>query len=106
MPSPIARDRTCGQAVAHHFEDFLDAWLDDADQSCARDQLRLFALMLFRRWHRDHVTFVRSSAKHSAIKRFDSLGVSNPGVQSARQVHGDVMAAEREAVDVNEPPGL
>src|ERR1700751_6420038 len=101
MPPPIACDRTRGQAVAHHFKDFLDPWLEDAHQCCARYQLRLFALMLLRRRDRDHVTFVRSSAKHSAIKRFDSLGVANPSVQSARQVHGDVMAAERETVDVN-----
>src|SRR5262249_2534398 len=53
-----------------------------------------------------YVTFVRSSAEHSAIKRFDSLGVSNPGVQTARQIHGDVVAAEGEAIDVNESPGL
>ena len=55
VPPPIAHDRACGQTVAHHFKNFLDAWFDDAHQSRARHQLRLFALMLFERRDRDQV---------------------------------------------------
>src|SRR5262249_13259507 len=108
MPPPIGHNRTCSQAVTHHFENFLNARFDDAHQRRVRYKLRLLALVLVlvQRRDRDHVMFVRSSAKHSAIKRFDSLGVSNPGVQSARQIHGDVVAADGEAIDVNESTGL
>src|SRR3984885_9385399 len=50
--------RSC-QPVAHHFQNFFDARLDDADQRRPRDELRGLALVLACRRHRDHVAFVR-----------------------------------------------
>src|SRR5215469_2455285 len=106
VTAPVGRDRACGQAVTDHFKDFLDPWSDDVHYRRPRYELRLLALVLVQRRNGDHVAFVRSSAKHSAIKRFDSLGVGNPSVQATRQVHGDVVSTKRETVDVNEPPSL
>ena len=65
--------------------------------------MRLFALVLAQRRHRDHVALVRPPGEHTAIKRFDSLGVGDAGVQPAGNIHGDVMAAQREAFQMNEP---
>ena len=92
-----------GEPVAHHFKDFLDARLDDVHQRRARYELRLLALVVAQRRHRDHVALVRTPGQHSAIKRLDSLGVGDAGVEPAGDVHGDVVAAQRETVEMNEP---
>ena len=55
------------------------------------------------RGKRDHVALVHAAGQHTAIERLDSLGVIKAGRQSARQIHGDVIAAEREAVGMDEP---
>ena len=44
--------------------------------------------------------------EHTAIERLDSLGVGDARVQSARDIHGDVMAAQRETFQMNEPSAL
>src|SRR5271169_784137 len=104
MAPPVGAERRGRQPVADHFQYFFDARLDDVDQRGAGYQLRLLALVVAQRRHRDHVTLVRPPVQHSAIKRFDSLGVRHAGVESARDIHGDVMAAEGETLDVNQPP--
>src|SRR5579883_1853468 len=98
MAARIGRQRAIGKPIAYHFQNFLDARLDDAHQCGARHQLRLVALVVAQRRHCDHVTFVGPSAHHTAIKRFDSLGVGHSGIEPPGDVHGDVMADERKTV--------
>src|SRR5579862_4774507 len=98
----LRREGGRGKPVAHHFKDFFDPRLDDRHQRRARDELGLFALVVVDRRHRDHVALVRSAGEHAAIQRLDSLGVGHARVQAAREIHGDVLAAESEAVEVNE----
>src|ERR1700728_2230771 len=51
----LARERRRGEAVAHHFENLLHARLDDAHERGPRCELRLLALVLADRRHRDHL---------------------------------------------------
>ena len=99
----LGRERRSREAVAHHFQNFLDARLDDAHQTARAT--RTAAARARRRRPRGTVIMSRSSepaAEHAAIERLDSLGIGDAGVQAARQVHGDVVAAEREAVGMDE----
>ncbi len=73
------------------------------DETRARHELRRLALVVVDRRHRDHVALIAMPPdEHTAIERLDSLGVGDAGVEAARDVHGDVVAAEREAVGVHE----
>ena len=98
----LGRERRGRETVADHFENFLDPRLDDAHQTRARHELRRLAVVVVDRRHRDHVALVRSSREHAAVERLDSLGIRDTSVQPACQVHRDVVAAEREAVGMDE----
>ena len=90
------------EPVAHHFQNLLDARLDDVHERRAGHELRLLALVFADRRHRDHVALVRSADQHTAIERLDSLGIGDAGVQPARKVEGHVVAAERETFRMDE----
>src|SRR6185312_14005325 len=101
----LGRERRDREPVAHHFEDLLDARLDDAGELCPRNEMRSLALVVVDRRHRDHVAFVRRAGEHAAVERLDALGIGDPGIEAAGEIHGDVPAAEAEAVGVNEAAG-
>ena len=75
------------------------------DELRARNELRGLALVVVDRRHRDHVALVRCAGEHAAVERLDSLGIGDAGVEAAGEVHGDVAAAEREAVGMDEAAG-
>src|SRR5262245_7727605 len=100
----IRRKRRGGEPVAHHFQNFLDAGADDAHEGGAGDDVRRLALVLADRRHRDHVAIVRGAGDRASVQRLDAFGVGELGVQAARQIHGDVIAAEREGIRIDEPP--
>ena len=50
----------------------------------------------------NHVSLIRASGQNTAINRFDSLSVSNRGVETAGEIHGHVIAAKGEAVGMDE----
>ena len=71
--------------------------------SAARDtDPRRFAFIPTERRHLDHIPLVRSPGQYTAIERLDSLGIVHAGVEAAGDVEGDVAAAERESVGVDE----
>src|SRR5262249_39314192 len=90
-----------GEPVADHFGNLLDTRLDDSGQDRTRDELWRLTLFAPNGLNRDHVALVRASGQHTAIKRLDSLGVVNTCRESAREIHGDVVAAESESIDVD-----
>ena len=59
------------------------------------------ALIVSDRGHRDHIAFIRPTGQNTAINRFDSLSISDAGVETAGKIHGHVLAAEGEPVGVN-----
>src|SRR5579864_6988981 len=83
----LAGEQRNREPVAHHLQDLLDARLDDVSERGAGYELRLLALIPADWRHRDHVGFVRSADQHTAIKRFDSLGIGDAGIEPARDVH-------------------
>ena len=101
-PARLRSKRRIGQAVAHHFKNLLDARLDDPHERGARNELRRFSLIILDRRYRDHVALIRAPGQNTAINRFDSLSVGNAGVETAGQIHGHVLPAERKAVGVDE----
>src|SRR5581483_7884919 len=72
-PARLGRERRSSKAVAHHLQDLLDPWTDDAHERGARDELRRLTLVVLDRRYRDHVSFIRSTGQNTAINRFDSL---------------------------------
>src|SRR5215831_8992298 len=92
-PARLGRERRCRQAIAHHFEYFLDARLDDAGEACARHKMRRLAFVTVDRRHGDHVALVGTAGKHAAVERFEAFGVGNARVEAAGQIHGHMPAA-------------
>ena len=43
-----------------------------------------------------------AAGEHAAVERLDALGIGDTGIEAAREIHGDVLAAEREAVGMHE----
>src|SRR6185437_2117571 len=101
-PARLGRKGRCRQTVANHLQYLLDAWLDDAYQRSARDELRWLALVIAERRHGDHVALIRAARQNTAIDRLDSLGIGDARVEPARQVHRDVRSAKREAIGMHE----
>src|SRR6516162_10124523 len=98
MAAAFGSERRRGETIAHHFENLFDARLDDLIQCRARHELSLVALVVVKRRHRDHVALVGAAGDDAAVQRLDALRVGDAGVQTARDVHGDVLAAQREAL--------
>src|SRR5579883_3321201 len=96
------RKRRGREPVADHFQDFLDARLDDVDQRGARNKLRRIAIVMAHRRNGDHIALVRSTGDHTAIQRLDSLGIGEARVEAAGQICGHVAAAEGKAINMDE----
>src|SRR5262249_6891167 len=45
-PAWLGRERRRREAIAHHFQYFLDAWLDDAGEACTRNEMRRLAFVI------------------------------------------------------------
>src|SRR5262249_57709020 len=101
-PARLGGERGSREPVANHFEDLLDARPDNADQLRARDELGRLVLVAIDRGYRDHVALVQTASQNAAIERLDSLGVGNACAQSAGDIHGYVVAADRKAVAMHE----
>ena len=78
-------ERRRHQPIARHFEDFLDAGLDDLGQCRPRHELRRLLLITGGARQSDHVAFVHATGQHTAIERLDSLGIVKAGGQSRAQ---------------------
>ena len=100
----VRRERRSGETVAHHLQNLLDPWADDAYQRRARDDVRRLALVLADRRHGDHVAIVRRAADGAAVQRLDPFGIDDLGGQAAGEIRRDVIAAERKRVGMHEPP--
>src|SRR5215467_725101 len=101
--------RFCGkwggcETVAHHFKDFLSARLDDLGQLSPRHEARRFAVLAIDGRYGNHVAFIRSSGQHTAIERFDSLGVMHTRTQAACNIERHMPPADRKAVGMDETP--
>ena len=90
------------QAGAHHLEDLLHARPDDADQHRARHLHAFGAAVAGDRRHVDHLARVRRRRLAAAVERLDPLRLGHRRRQAARQIAGDVQAAERDAVGVDQ----
>ena len=67
--------------------------------------MRRLAFVLTDRRDADHVAVVGTAGDRAAVQDFDALGIGDARVEPARQIHRDVIAAEREAVRVDEAAG-
>ena len=74
-------------------------------QRGARYELRGLVLIFADGRDGDHVALIRAADQHAAIERLDPLGIGDAGVQTACNVGGHVMAAERKAFQMHEPTG-
>src|SRR5205807_5181632 len=72
-PARLGRERRGCQAIAYHFQYFLDARLDDAREARTRNEMRRLALVIVDRRNRDHVAFVRTAGQYAAVQRLDAL---------------------------------
>src|SRR6266568_968095 len=82
----VRRERRSGETVAHHLQNLLDPWADDAYQRRARDDVRRLALVLADRRHGDHVAIVRRAADGAAVQRLDPFGIDDLGGQAAGEL--------------------
>src|SRR5579875_1998605 len=101
-PSPsMSRKARLLEPVAHEFEDFLDARLDD------RNELRLWqmrgVLAIFScPDHRDRLAFVSERCQACAIQRLQTFGVCERHAKAACNIHCDMIAANGKTIDMNE----
>src|SRR5215216_4660493 len=90
------------EALADELEDLLEARLDDAHELRLRQVVRNVALVLVNLVDGDHVAVVRARRDAGAVERLEALGGGDPGREPARDVHRDMVTADRDGVGVDE----
>ena len=86
------------EPVAHQLEGLLEARRDDADQQRFRHVIDVAVLLLADLRHGDHLALVERRGDRAAEQRLQPLGMGQRRRQAARDVVGDVHAADRDRV--------
>ncbi len=90
------------EPVAHQFEGLLDPRTDDADQDRARDVVGPRAILLADQRHVDDVVLVVGLGDGAADLGLHALGMGKRCRQPTGDVAGDVLAADRDGVDMHQ----
>src|SRR5208337_448304 len=90
------------QPVAHELEDLFDAWPDDPDELGLR-QMGWMVHVVAEPVNGDRLAVVGGRGDAGAVERLQPLGVGHRHVEAARDVAGDVDAADGDRVDMDQP---
>ena len=95
---PRCATGTLVQAIGHEFKYFIDARPDDARQHGARNLLHRVDPALAEQRHGQHLPFIGACGKGAAPQGFHPLRMGDRCRQAARDIIGDMHAANRNAV--------
>ncbi len=89
------------KACPNLFEDFFGPWAHDPDQLSATNSAAITVPVSGLSADLDHLTIIHASRLNAAVQRLDSLSGGIRNLKTYRDVAGNVIAAETDAVGVN-----